>query len=78
MDNRFELVQIGMSEQTYRAGDKVVARGSMARSEPQRLYLRRLERLSDGIVYEQVGSTPRFGAGPSPPARRAPGGPARR
>ena len=76
MDNRFELTRIGIAADTYRAGDRVVARGAMARNEPQRLYLRRLERPSDKVVYEQVGSTPRFGVPPLP-ARRAPGPPGR-
>lgn len=64
MDNRFELTRIGMSADTFVAGDQVIARGAMARNEAQRIYLRRLERPSDGIVYEQIGSTPRFGAEP--------------
>jgi hypothetical protein len=77
MDNRFELSQIGIDAATWQPGDRVIARGRVARSEAQRLYLRRLERPADGIVYEQIGSTPRFGPGPSPPARREPGPPGR-
>lgn len=75
MDNRFELSRIGMSADSYQAGDRVVARGSLARNEPQRLYLRRLERPSDKLVYEQVGSVPQFGIAPLPPRRnpRPPG-----
>jgi hypothetical protein len=60
MDNRSELARIGITGDTYRPGDRVVAQGSMARAEPRRLYLRRLERPADGTVYEQVGNTPRF------------------
>lgn len=59
MDNRFELADIGMSAETYTVGDDVVATGSLARTEPQRLYLRRLDRPADGFRYEQVGSRPR-------------------
>lgn len=60
MDNRFELARIGMNEDTFVAGDEVVAEGSLARTEPRRLYLRRLERPADGLFYEQVGSSPRL------------------
>ncbi|HZL94673.1 MAG TPA: DUF6152 family protein [Vicinamibacterales bacterium] len=59
MDNRFELADIGMSVETFTVGDEVVATGSLARTEPQRLYLRRLDRSVDGFRYEQVGSRPR-------------------
>lgn len=76
MDNRFELRRIGIAADTYGPGDIVVARGAMARNEPQRLYLRRLERPSDNVVYEQIGSTPRFGVPPLRP-RRNPGPPSR-
>jgi hypothetical protein len=34
--------------------------GSRARRQPQSLYIRRLERPSDGFAYEQVGSSPRL------------------
>jgi uncharacterized protein DUF6152 len=64
MDNRFELAEIGITENTYKQGDRVVASGSMARAEPQRLYLRRLDRAADGLVYEQVGSRPRVNVRP--------------
>jgi hypothetical protein len=59
MDNRFELADVGMSAESYTVGDQVVATGSLARTEPQRLYLRRLDRPADGFRYEQVGSRPR-------------------
>jgi hypothetical protein len=64
MDNRFELAEIGITENTYKQGDRVVASGSLARTEPQRLYLRRLQRSADGLVYEQIGSSPRVNARP--------------
>jgi Family of unknown function (DUF6152) len=64
MDNRFELAEIGITENTYKQGDRVVASGSLARTEPQRLYLRRLHRSADGLVYEQIGSSPRVNARP--------------
>jgi hypothetical protein len=58
MDNRFELVAIGMVEATFVPGDRVVATGSLGRTEPQRLYLRKLDRPADGLLYEQRGMTP--------------------
>jgi len=58
MDNRFELTRIGVTAETFRPGDRVVARGSLGRIRPQALYLRRLDRPADGLRYEQRGSTP--------------------
>ena len=60
LDNRSELASIGMTSDTLRPGDEVVAAGSMARTHPNRMYLRRLERPADGFLYEQVGSSPRI------------------
>ena len=60
MDNRIELSEIGMSPDTFKAGDRVVVSGSGSRTEGQRLYLYRLDRASDGFRYEQVGSRPRI------------------
>jgi hypothetical protein len=61
MDNRTELAAIGITEETWKPGDRVVATGSLGKKEPQRLYLRRLDRPVDGLRYEQVGSRPRIG-----------------
>jgi hypothetical protein len=58
MDNRFELADIGITAQTFKPGDRVVVSGSPGRNEPQIMYLWRLERASDGLVYEQIGTTP--------------------
>jgi hypothetical protein len=60
MDNRIELSDIGIAADTFKAGDRVVASGSGSRTEAQRLYLYRLDRESDGLRYEQVGSRPRI------------------
>ena len=60
MDNRFELADIGVTAQTFKPGDRVRVSGSPGRKEPRILYLRLLERASDGLRYEQVGSTPRI------------------
>jgi hypothetical protein len=60
MDNRAELAAIGITAETWKPGDRVVATGSLGRTEPQRLYLLRLERPVDGLYYQQVGSRPRI------------------
>ncbi|HEU4618450.1 MAG TPA: DUF6152 family protein [Gammaproteobacteria bacterium] len=60
MDNRNELVEVGMSAETFKAGDRVVASGSAARREARRLYLLRLDRPADGFRYEQIGFRPRI------------------
>jgi hypothetical protein len=60
MDNRFELADIGVTAQTFKAGDRVRISGSPGRSAPRILYLWKLERDSDGLRYEQVGATPRI------------------
>lgn len=59
MDNRFELAGIGMTGETLKPGDRVVVTGSLGRTEPRTLYVRRLDRPADGFRYEQVGSRPR-------------------
>lgn len=58
MDNRSELVGIGMNSGTLKPGDRVVVRGSPGRSDAKSAYIRRLDRPADGLRYEQVGSTP--------------------
>lgn len=66
MDNRFELSEIGITSNTIKAGDRVVALGSPGRSQSEILYIRRLDRPSDGLRYEQIGSTPRITFGRQP------------
>lgn len=61
MDNRVELVRIGVSNETFRAGDRVVVSGSRGRADARTLYLRRLARHEDGLIYEQRGGTPTIG-----------------
>ena len=58
MDNRFELVDIGVTADTFRAGDRVTVSGSPGRTQPDILYLWRLERPADGLRYQQTGGTP--------------------
>jgi hypothetical protein len=61
MDNRSELVQIGMTAQTLKPGEKIVASGSPGRREQSpSLYVWKLDRPSDGFRYEQIGMTPRI------------------
>jgi hypothetical protein len=62
LDNRHELLAIGMTSDTFKPGDRVVATGSPGRTEP-RLYVRRLDRPADRFWYEQVGSSPKMGGG---------------
>ena len=64
LDNRRELTDIGFTETTLKPGDRVVVTGSPARREPQRMYVRRLDRPADGFGYEQVGSRPRLRRSP--------------
>ena len=59
MDNRYELAEIGVTKDTLREGDRIVVRGSPGR-QPRTLYIRRLDRPSDGFGYEQVGTSPRI------------------
>ena len=60
MDNRSELAAIGVTATTFKPGDRVVVSGSLARTQPQSLYLLKLDRPADGLWYEQVGNTPRI------------------
>jgi hypothetical protein len=62
MDNRFELVQIGFTRDILKPGDRIVVTGSPARKQTQSLYIRRLDRASDGFWYEQVGAKPAMGS----------------
>jgi hypothetical protein len=60
MDNRGELVAVGMTAETLKPGDRVVVRGSPGRTQPQTAYIRRLDRPVDGFRYEQVGFSPKI------------------
>jgi hypothetical protein len=66
MDNRSELVQIGIDSGTFKPGDRVIATGSPGRDKALALYVRRLDRPLDGLRYEQIGSTPRIQFSPKP------------
>jgi len=60
LDNRHELADIGVTDDTLKPGDRLVVSGSPARGDPHALYVRRLDRPADGFQYEQVGSSPRI------------------
>lgn len=61
MDNRSELVDVGMTGQTLMRGDRVIVTGSPIRSPQTRgMYVRKLDRPADGFQYEQVGSSPKI------------------
>jgi hypothetical protein len=60
MDNQRELVEIGFTPRTLAPGDTLVVTGSPARRDARSLYVRRLDRPSDGFWYEQAGTTPRI------------------
>jgi uncharacterized protein DUF6152 len=60
LDNRWELVEVGMTATTIKSGDKVIVRGSRGRVQTHNLYVRRLDRPADGFWYEQVGFSPRI------------------
>ena len=61
MDNRSELVDVGMTGQTLIRGDRVIVTGSLIRSpQTHGMYIRKLDRPLDGFQYEQVGSSPRI------------------
>jgi Family of unknown function (DUF6152) len=61
LDNRSELVDVGMTGQTLMRGDRVVVTGSPIRSpQTHGMYVRKLDRPADGFQYEQVGSSPRI------------------
>jgi hypothetical protein len=60
MDNLHELVDVGISKTTFKYGDRVTISGWPDRKEPREIYLRRLDRPSDGLRYEQIGSSPRL------------------
>jgi hypothetical protein len=61
LDNRWELVAIGMNDETLKPGDRLVVSGSVGRNQPRTLYVWRLDRPTDGFWYEQVGMSPRIG-----------------
>jgi hypothetical protein len=60
LDNRHELVSVGMSADTLKPGDRVIVSGNPGRGQANSLYIRSLRRPADGFLYEQVGTSPRI------------------
>ena len=58
LDNRYELVEVGITPTTLKAGDRLTVSGSPAWKQPNALYVRRMQR-ADGFRYEQVGFSPK-------------------
>jgi hypothetical protein len=54
MDNRYELAEVGFTEETLKPGDRIKVTGELARRERRGLYVRKLERLADGFTYEHT------------------------
>lgn len=60
LDNRFELVQIGMTASTLKPGEQLLVSGRPGRDQKPILYVRELDRPADGFRYEQLSSSPRI------------------
>lgn len=60
MDNRHEMSDIGMTNETFKSGERLVVLGSPGHTQPAILYIRKLARPADGYGFEQVGSRPRL------------------
>jgi len=58
LDNRYELVEVGVSATTLKPGDRMTVAGSPAWKQPNAMYVRRMQR-ADGFRYEQVGFSPK-------------------
>jgi hypothetical protein len=52
MDNRWELVELGFTEDTLAPGDRIIVTVDPSRQRPNSLYLQMLEHVSDGYRYE--------------------------
>jgi len=59
LDNRWELLDVGMTATTFKAGDRIIVSGSPGRDRTPLMYVWRLERPADGFLYEQIGTSPR-------------------
>ena len=66
MDNLHELDEVGMSKTTFQPGDRVTVSGWPDRTAARGMYLMRLDRPSDGLRYEQIGTRPRLIRGRTP------------
>jgi hypothetical protein len=64
LDNRRELADIGITETTFKPGDRIVVIGSPARLEARKLYVERLDRPADGFGFEQIRNSPQLRSRP--------------
>jgi len=53
LDDRWEMVEAGFTRSTFQPGDELVVTGRPSRREPGTLYVRVMERLSDGFTYQE-------------------------
>ncbi|MGI9259163.1 MAG: DUF6152 family protein [Gammaproteobacteria bacterium] len=53
LDDRWEMVEAGFSRSTFQSGDELVVTGRPSRREPSTLYVRVMERTSDGFIYQE-------------------------
>ena len=53
LDDRWEMVEAGFSRSTFQPGDELIVTGRPSRREPNTLYVRVLERKSDGFIYAE-------------------------
>ena len=52
MDNRWELAELGFTENTLKAGDRIEVTGDPSRREAHMFYVRILRRPADGFRYD--------------------------
>ena len=52
MDNRWELAELGFTEQTLKTGDRIEVTGDPSRRDANMLYVRILRRPADGFRYD--------------------------
>lgn len=64
MDNRGELVAIGMTSKTFQSGDRITVSGNPGHAGARTLYIRKLDRTKDRFWYEQDDTTPSMGTSP--------------
>jgi hypothetical protein len=54
MDNRWELAEVGFTDDTLKPGDRIEVTGDPSRREAQMFYVRNLRRPSDGFRYDHT------------------------